>query len=289
MASPTVRASNVWEVNAKDDILQITAQKSGGQVLSGIDSTGAGFGALAGSPAGTVGDVQFNNNGVFGTIDTISSGSVANVDPDSGTFVLTLTTGAFVFTGASLIAETSGDCNFTSDNGGVSFTASDGTVQISGSELNFQSNDSNMSFVTTTGGIGMNSANGLFSVTSGSPVNSNIVFTGDNTSGHEQNIQILGANINGDFPAIIIEANGSGSINLNSPQILINGGSGISTISIGASSDTIKIGQSGGLLSFFSATAHTKLTVTGSKAGNTALASVIAQLAAYGLITDSTT
>lgn len=43
--SPTRRASNVWEVNAGDDILQVISRS--GSPVGGIDSTGAGFGALA--------------------------------------------------------------------------------------------------------------------------------------------------------------------------------------------------------------------------------------------------
>jgi hypothetical protein len=45
----------------------------------------------------------------------------------------------------------------------------------------------------------------------------------------------------------------------------------------------------GGGLSFFGVTGHVKETVTGSKGANAALTSLLAALAAYGLITDSTT
>lgn len=61
MASPTIRASNVWQTEAADDILQISTPR--GPVISGIDSTGAGFGALAGGggAVGSAGDFQFSD------------------------------------------------------------------------------------------------------------------------------------------------------------------------------------------------------------------------------------
>lgn len=49
------------------------------------------------------------------------------------------------------------------------------------------------------------------------------------------------------------------------------------------------IGRSGGYLSFFGGGAVTKPSVTGAKGGNAALTSLLSQLAALGLITDSTT
>lgn len=48
MSSPTTRASNVWQTEAADDMLQINTPR--GPVISGIDSNGAGFGALASGP-----------------------------------------------------------------------------------------------------------------------------------------------------------------------------------------------------------------------------------------------
>lgn len=67
MASPSIRSSNVWQVEGGDDILQIKNQS--GTNLGGIDSTGAGFGSLAGgvgTPAGIDTQIQFNNLGAFG-------------------------------------------------------------------------------------------------------------------------------------------------------------------------------------------------------------------------------
>jgi hypothetical protein len=66
MASPTARANEVWEVNGGDDLLQLNDRK--GANLSGIDSTGTGYGALAGggTPGGADTDIQFNDGGDFG-------------------------------------------------------------------------------------------------------------------------------------------------------------------------------------------------------------------------------
>lgn len=52
---------------------------------------------------------------------------------------------------------------------------------------------------------------------------------------------------------------------------------------------SILMGQSGGKLGLFSSAGTTKATVTGSKASNAALASLMTALAGYGLVTDSTT
>lgn len=49
------------------------------------------------------------------------------------------------------------------------------------------------------------------------------------------------------------------------------------------------IHEAGGAIGFFGTTQTPKKTVTGAKAGNAALTSLLTQLAAYGLITDSTT
>lgn len=51
----------------------------------------------------------------------------------------------------------------------------------------------------------------------------------------------------------------------------------------------LTLANAGGSLAFFNATLTTKLSVTGSRGANAALASLLTQLAAYGLITDSST
>jgi hypothetical protein len=56
----------------------------------------------------------------------------------------------------------------------------------------------------------------------------------------------------------------------------------------GASARVISVKADGGL-SFFAGTTATKQTVTGAKGSNAALGSLLTALAAYGLITDSTT
>lgn len=64
---------------------------------------------------------------------------------------------------------------------------------------------------------------------------------------------------------------------------------GILNINTLSSGRETNIAHSGSTLGFFGATAVTKPTVTGSRGGNAALASLLTQLAALGLITDSTT
>jgi hypothetical protein len=54
-------------------------------------------------------------------------------------------------------------------------------------------------------------------------------------------------------------------------------------------SGAAKIGGAASAVGFFNASGTTKQTVTGSKAANAALTSLIAALAAYGIITDTTT
>jgi hypothetical protein len=59
---------------------------------------------------------------------------------------------------------------------------------------------------------------------------------------------------------------------------------------LSSASGVVDVQQNGsGGLAFFGSAGHVKEVVTGSKAANAALASLIAALAAYGLITDSTT
>lgn len=65
---------------------------------------------------------------------------------------------------------------------------------------------------------------------------------------------------------------------------------GDNKLRVGFAFDSIELGQSGGKLGFFGkgAAASTKQSVTGSRGGNAALASLLTALAAYGLITDGT-
>jgi len=51
----------------------------------------------------------------------------------------------------------------------------------------------------------------------------------------------------------------------------------------------IQIGNSTGYIQFFGGTGSTRPTITGSRAGNAALASFLTALATMGLIIDSTT
>lgn len=76
-----------------------------------------------------------------------------------------------------------------------------------------------------------------------------------------------------DAPLIARGFNGSGA----PPSALAGGGT------------TVVQAAAGGELGFYGATPITVPAITGAKAGNTALTSVIAQLVALGLVTDSTT
>jgi hypothetical protein len=59
---------------------------------------------------------------------------------------------------------------------------------------------------------------------------------------------------------------------------------------VGFGAPGVSIGKVGGLLSFFGVSpAYPKISVTGSRGGNAALASLITALANYGLLTDLTT
>lgn len=75
-----------------------------------------------------------------------------------------------------------------------------------------------------------------------------------------------------------------------SGNILIDVGGTGTGISIGPSGATgIVLGKSGGALGFYGTTAASKPTVTGSKASNAALASLLTSLATLGILTDSST
>lgn len=109
MSSPTTRASNTWPINGGDDVLQIQGQ--GGDVVSGIDSTGAGFGALAGGGGaqGNLGDAQFNDGtGALTDANSINSGALFRLD----------TFGNFTFDSSnsvSLAAGLAGETDLTLD------------------------------------------------------------------------------------------------------------------------------------------------------------------------------
>jgi hypothetical protein len=163
MASPTVRASNVWQTEAADDMLQISNPR--GPVISGIDSTGAGFGALAGGgiPAGSAGDVQFNSGTVFANAETVADGSTVNLDSNGnlhitlpGMFDVTSTGDAINFHAPSdiTISSTSGNVNLNaaSPNRHVSILADGFQCQTLDLDITFDSsnNPSNINF--TAGG-----------------------------------------------------------------------------------------------------------------------------------------
>ena len=73
--------------------------------------------------------------------------------------------------------------------------------------------------------------------------------------------------------------------------VAVSGGSGIgATLNlIWTTANSIAVGGTGQKIGFLGANPTTKSSVTGSRNGNTALASLITALSAYGLLTDSTT
>lgn len=198
MASPTTRASNVWQVEAADDILQISTPK--GPIIAGIDSTGAGFGALAsggggGTPAGSLGDIQVNNNGVFGNAASINSAAFCFLDPSSGGgfFANTDSTGSHALAAGQNSIQVQGSVSanrilinarepnaniegiadnsvaFTALNGGITFEAFT-TVSIS-------SDTAGMTFSAASNIAFSSSGSTSFDTTNGDPGTSNISFT----------------------------------------------------------------------------------------------------------------
>lgn len=155
MSSPTTRASNTWEVNGGDDLLQLT--KPGAGILGGIDFTGAGFGALAGgsTPGGAIGDLQFNGGPGIGLTNAngVISGATAILGSEGNLAISS--PGFFQFTAEDFIAINAGaDVNIasaagsvsidgnqsvtvTSDIGGVILSASAGFIQFTSLSYGF--------------------------------------------------------------------------------------------------------------------------------------------------------
>lgn len=96
--------------------------------------------------------------------------------------------------------------------------------------------------------------------------------TGSSTSDLKDNMVANGLVANG----------GATPLNLDSGDLFCND---VTAASVITSAGLIH----SGVLGLFGAPTTTKLTVTGSRGGNDALASLLAKLAVYGLITDSTT
>lgn len=87
----------------------------------------------------------------------------------------------------------------------------------------------------------------IVDVSSPNPDNGDIEFISNNDPNHFQGIQVLGKNVNIDFPAIIIASRAPGSISLYSPTIDLNGGADTpGVINIGATGDAVNIGDGSG-------------------------------------------
>jgi hypothetical protein len=149
MSSPTVRASNVWQTEAADDMLQISNPR--GPVISGIDSTGAGFGALAGGgmPGGTTGAIQFNSGTGFTNANGISAGSTALISSEGNFIVQSVGHFSFISTGNTMSLEAAQDIDISSDGGNISLDANE-TAQIT----------------AENGGVSLTASNGFIAFTS---------------------------------------------------------------------------------------------------------------------------
>lgn len=83
---------------------------------------------------------------------------------------------------------------------------------------------------------------------------------------------------------------GATSINVNNNNTTnIGTGSTTSAVNVGGASNAVNLSASGGTFGIYGATAVGIQTVTGSRGGNAALASLLTALAAFGFITDSST
>src|ERR1700743_3660787 len=130
--------------------------------------------AGGGDPGGSLGDAQFNNgSGIFANADGVSPGDVFNLQ--SGTLTMEMGTEiSFGVNSAGVIVDNTNSLSLQGLNVAVTATETDiNTTSLQAASQDF--------------------------------ANTNYVIAGDVRSGHEQNIQILGANINGDFPSIIIQ------------------------------------------------------------------------------------
>lgn len=76
-----------------------------------------------GSPAGIQGDVQFNNNGVFGSANDASPGSTINLDTNVGNGLAVTIPNGGVFFQTSGFDVVSDECTFEATTGNVQFTA----------------------------------------------------------------------------------------------------------------------------------------------------------------------
>jgi len=240
-----------------------------------------------GTPGGNNTDVQYNDNGAFGGNDgfyydkTIEEfGFVNLVVPDSLFGVDLIGAGSDIF----LSAGTNGQCEIDIGNtitDGIFITAAEnnpgnGGISIVSNNASGSGNGINVEDDDAAGGIG---------VTMSSLHNEVNIFTETQgiTLGKAGEGTAIGDNDpNGAGGGVSISSNNLISIEAsNGGEIFLSGdGATICPISIGVSIDT---------LGFFGGGPAAIQDVTGSKGGNAALASLIAALAAYGLITDSTT
>lgn len=272
--------------------------------LVGQNSTAIGYQASASNlnPQGmtTIG-TQANQYGIF-TSNSFAGGYLAAVDWQEGT----RGTALGYQSAASLVR-------------GSQWTAIGAFAASDYTDLN----DSIALGYGAANGLGLTQGNGLLAIgLSGNPlIGGNLKSSGGTYTGPNAGINISPANIKGTFhvrsgdfgtsenananaATAIFEASGAGGITIRSGSTslgaMVFARSGQSTrggfiynhstdvlTARAASADRLQITGTG--IGFNGTAAIAKPTVTGAKASNAALASLLTQLASYGLITDSTT
>jgi len=261
-----------------------------------------------GTPGGANTDVQYNDSGAFGGNDgfyydkTIEEfGFVNLVVPDSLFGVDLIGAGSDIF----LSAGTNGQCEIDIGNtitDGIFITAAEnnpgnGGISIVSNNASGSGNGINVEDDDAAGGIGVtvsslhNEVN-LYTETQ-------LITLGEAGSG----MLISDGDPNGSGTGLRVTSNNFISVTCTGGSLSLNGGDGSGNftelkasnggdIVIGGDNSvasTLTLGFALDTIGFFGHATAAKQAVTGSKGGNAALTSLMAALAAYGFVTDSTT
>lgn len=268
-------------VNTNTDTLFICTDPTAGAAVW-EEATGGGVAGAVGSTDNAILRADVGAGEIQGSDLTISdkASNIVQVQPTSSGSNGTLLR---LWGGAPTGSNDGGSIQLFGTNGGSS--GDGGFVQPRGGESGSSSGDAGD--IIINGGVSNNSnAAGDVVITGGD---------GDDT-GTAGGIFILGGD--GNFsgtaaPGSILIRGGSDS-GFSNPggQVIIDSGSGSTgaAIQIGPSNATVvTIGNGSSSLSFFGGGAVPKQTVSGSKGGNAALASLMTAFSNYNLVTDSTT
>jgi lipoprotein-anchoring transpeptidase ErfK/SrfK len=125
-------------------------------------------------------------------------------------------------------------------------------------------------------------SSGVSSVFEGTNGNYQVYIEHDETN----NIQYLGSSGSGARP-LGFKVGNSEAARITTNGVLLVGTTTEGSVNAGSLVAAADLAHRGTRIGYFSAAMSTKLTVTGSRGGNAALASLLTQLATYGLITDS--